>query len=123
MTPADAARVLAIAAALDPRMRAPGPEEAAARAVTWAEALDTDMPGAFAGRAVTAHYAEDSRTIMPADLNRGWRAHRKREAETARTQALLEEQRQHRISSVPMPPALRQQIRAAIGGGVTPDAE
>lgn len=67
MTPQEAAKVLAKAAAYDNRQ----PNEAAALA--WAEALDRDLPLADALRIVGEHYRDERTWIMPADINRRWR--------------------------------------------------
>ena len=68
MTPQEAAKVLAKAAAYDNRQ----PNEAAALA--WAEALNQDMPLADALRIVSEHYRDERAWIMPADINRRWRS-------------------------------------------------
>lgn len=67
MTPQDAAKVLAKAAAYDNRQ----PNEAAALA--WSEALDRDLPLPDALRIVGEHYRDERVWIMPADINRRWR--------------------------------------------------
>lgn len=67
MTPQDAAKVLAKAAAYDNRQ----PNEAAALA--WSEALDRDLPLPDALRIVCEHYRDERVWIMPADINRRWR--------------------------------------------------
>lgn len=68
MTPQEAAKVLAKAAAYDNRQ----PNEAAP--IAWAEALDRDMPLTDALRLVGEHYQDERTWIMPADINRRWRA-------------------------------------------------
>lgn len=77
MTPQEAAKVLAKAAAYDNRQ----PNEAAALA--WAEALNQDMPLADALRIVSEHYRDERAWIMPADINRRWRSLGKARLETA----------------------------------------
>jgi hypothetical protein len=67
MTPQEAAKVLAKAAAYDNRQ----PNEAAVLA--WSEALDRDLPLADALRIVSEHYQDERAWIMPADINRRWR--------------------------------------------------
>lgn len=68
MTPQEAAKVLAKAAAYDNRQ----PNEAAALA--WSEALDRSLPLQDALRIVSEHYRDERAWIMPADINRRWRA-------------------------------------------------
>lgn len=77
MNTTEAAKVLAKAAAYDNRQ----PDQAAALA--WAEALDQDMPLTDALRIVTEHYRDERAWIMPADINRRWRALGKARLETA----------------------------------------
>ncbi len=107
MTPADAARLLAVAGTFDPRLRPPSPEDAEARSLAWAGALDEDMPPEWAQRAVVKHYADTTEAVMPAHVNRAWRAHRRAEAERAATQRALDV-----APGVPMPPEIREQIKA-----------
>lgn len=68
MTPQEAAKVLAKASAYDNRQ----PNEAAALA--WSEALDRNLPLQDALRIVSEHYQDERTWIMPADINRRWRA-------------------------------------------------
>ena len=105
MTPAEAAKVLAIAAAFDGRLRPPSPADAQIRSVVWAEALD-DMPPAWAEKAVVTHYADETASLMPAHLNTAWRRHRKAEAEQRHAYQL-----RAAPDGVPMPP----EVRAALG--------
>lgn len=77
MNPAEATQILAKAAAYDNRQ----PDQAAALA--WAEALDRDLPLADALRIVGEHYRDERAWVMPADLNRRWRALGKARLETA----------------------------------------
>jgi hypothetical protein len=63
MTPADAAELLAYAAAFDNRSTS----EIAARA--WAEALDPRVLLADGRRVVVEHYARTREWIMPSDIN------------------------------------------------------
>lgn len=67
MTPQEASKVLAKAAAYDNRQ----PDQAAALA--WSEALDRDLPLPDALRIVSEHYQDERAWIMPADINRRWR--------------------------------------------------
>lgn len=67
MTPQEASKVLAKAAAYDNRQ----PDQAAALA--WSEALDRDLPLQDALRIVSEHYRDERAWIMPADINRRWR--------------------------------------------------
>lgn len=77
MNPTEAAKVLAKAAAYDNR------QATQAAALAWAEALDPDLPLADALRIVGEHYREERAWVMPADINRRWRALGKARLETA----------------------------------------
>lgn len=63
MTPKEAGKVLAIAAAFDNR------KPTAESAVLWANAL-RDIPFKDASEAVAAHYAESTDWVMPAHIRR-----------------------------------------------------
>lgn len=84
MNHTEAAQVLAKAAAYDNRQ----PDQAAALA--WAEALDHDMPLQDALRIVGEHYRDERAWVMPADINRRWRALGKARIETAERMGLPE---------------------------------
>nr|DAN77653.1 MAG TPA: Loader and inhibitor of phage G40P [Caudoviricetes sp.] len=84
MNPTEATQVLAKAAAYDNRQ----PDQAAALA--WAEALDRDMPLQDALRIVGEHYRDERAWVMPADINRRWRALGKARLETAQRMGLPE---------------------------------
>ena len=84
MNPAEATQVLAKAAAYDNRQ----PDQAAALA--WSEALDRDLPLTDALRIVSEHYRDERAWIMPADINRRWRALGKARLETAERMGLPE---------------------------------
>lgn len=84
MNRTEAAQVLAKAAAFDNRQ----PDQAAALA--WAEALDRDMPLTDALRIVGEHYRDERAWVMPADINRRWRALGKARLETAQRMGLPE---------------------------------
>jgi hypothetical protein len=107
MTPADAARLLAVAGTFDPRLRPPTPEDAEARSLAWAGALDADMSPEWAQRAVVKHYADTTEAVMPAHVNRAWRAHRRAEAEREASRRALDT-----VPGVPMPDEIREQIAA-----------
>ena len=77
MNPTEAAKVLAKAAAYDNR------QANQAAALAWAEALDQNLPLQDALRIVTEHYQDERAWIMPADINRRWRALGKARLETA----------------------------------------
>ena len=77
MNTQEAAKVLAKAAAYDNR------QATQAAALAWAEALDTDLPLADALRIVGEHYRDERNWVMPADINRRWRALGKARLETA----------------------------------------
>lgn len=84
MNTAEAAQVLAKAAAYDNR------QATQAAALAWAEALDRNMPLADALRIVGEHYREERAWVMPADINRRWRALGKARLETAQRMGLPE---------------------------------
>lgn len=84
MNTTEAAQVLAKAAAYDNRQ----PDQAAALA--WAEALDRDLPLQDALRIVGEHYRDERAWVMPADINRRWRALGKARLETAQRMGLPE---------------------------------
>lgn len=84
MTPQEAAKILAKAAAYDNRQ----PNEAAP--IAWAEALDQDLPLADALRIVGEHYQDERTWIMPADINRRWRTLGKTRIREAERQGLPE---------------------------------
>lgn len=68
MTPAEAGRVLALAAAYDNR------QAGQAAALAWAQALDPGITVDDAQAAVVAHYRDSREWVMPADVNRRCRA-------------------------------------------------
>ena len=84
MNPTEAAKVLAKAAAYDNR------QANQAAALAWAEALDQNLPLQDALRIVTEHYRDERAWIMPADINRRWRALGKARLETAERMGLPE---------------------------------
>lgn len=106
MTPADAARVLAVAGTFDARLRPPSPEDADARAMAWAAALSPSMTPEYAQRAVVAHYADRTDAVMPAHLNERWKSYRARELDQEQSRRMLEAP-----PGVPMPP----EVKAALG--------
>ena len=63
MTPADAAEVLALAAAFDNR------SVGEANALAWSAAVDERVSVADAKRIVTEHYARTREWVMPSDVN------------------------------------------------------
>jgi hypothetical protein len=101
----DVVKVLGVAATFDQRLRPPTPQDARARAEAWREALLDAMDPVWAQRAVVAHYATFTETLMPAHLNRAWRAHRENEA----LRKPIE-----RGQGVPMPPEIKRQIMAVL---------
>ena len=107
MTPAEAARILAVATTFDARLTPPSREDAAARALAWSEALAKNMTVDDAIRAVIRHYASQTTAIMPAHVNAAWRD---------RCRAEREEKERASITAVhvgvPMPPEIRAQLKA-----------
>lgn len=110
MTPEEAARVLALSAALDPRLRPPSEPDALMRARAWAAALSPGMTCDWAAKAAIDHYAESADSIMPAHLNAAWRAHRKQVAEMEHSRNALEN-----VTGVPMPEPVREKLRELLG--------
>ena len=105
MTPSEAARLLAVACTYDQRLKPPTAADAQARSAAWAAALHPQMAPEWAEKAIVAHYARSTDTIMPAHLNDAHKAHRDRQRTAAQSLALT------RAIGVPMPP----EVRAALG--------
>lgn len=110
MTPEQAAKVLAVAAAFDARLTPPTREDAAARALVWAQALQEDMTPEWAQQAVVSHYAESTAAVMPANLNSAWRVQRRADAERRHREALLAIP----ADGVPMPDEVRAEWRRLV---------
>ncbi len=72
MTPAEAATLLAMAAAYDGRMRLQNTAEIAIQAQAWAAALDERITFDDGRRLVIDHYAASREVIMPANINEAW---------------------------------------------------
>lgn len=119
MNASEAATVLAVVAVLDGRHKPTGTEEAAQKAKAWALVLDPDLPVESARNLVAQHYSESNSAIMPADLNRSWRALRRQQAESERQRRIIDEIRRAELSAVPMPPEVRERIQKMIGTNVT----
>lgn len=119
MNPSEAAELLAVASALDPRLRPPSAEDAKARAVLWSQTLDDDMPLQAARTMVGWHYKESTDGVMPAHVNRLWRQHRRTRAEAERASIQRKEITDMAAMSVPMPPEIREQLRKALDGTKT----
>lgn len=111
MTPAECAKILAIAATIDPRLRPPSLDDATARAQAWSQVLDYRMPLDWATRAVARHYAESTDSLMPAHLNTVYRAERRAEADR-----LAAEQALTPGEGVPMPEELKARWSALTSG-------
>lgn len=114
MTPQEASRVLAKAAAYDNRQ----PDQAAALA--WSEALDRDLPLQDALRIVAEHYSDERAWIMPADINRRWRTLGKTRIREAERLGLPEAPAEIADNPQAWLTWKRAQIRA-IKAGATPD--
>lgn len=114
MTPADAATVLAVIGVLDGRHKPVSSDEAQQKAKAWALVLDSDMPVHEARNLAAAHYSESSAAVMPADLNRAWRALRKERADAERQRRDLEARRAAELAAVPMPDEVRERLRRMI---------
>lgn len=113
MTPADAAELLALAAAFDNRSTS----EVAARA--WAEALNPNVTLVDGKRIVVEHYARTRDWIMPADINaasRTMRLSRLDRMQTPEPPSSLD------ADDVPAQLAWQRAYRGAIGDGHDEDA-
>lgn len=109
MTPAQAARLLAIACTFDPRLKPPSAEDAQARAAAWSAALHPQMAPEWAEKQVVEHYKARTDPIMPAHLNDAHKAVRDRQRAVEQSKALTA------ATGVPMP----AHVRAALTGGTT----
>ena len=114
MTPQEASKVLAKAAAYDNRQ----PDQSAALA--WSEALDRDLPLPDALRIVSEHYRDERTWIMPADINRRWRTLGKTRLANAERRGLPEAPEDIADDPKAWITWKRAQIRA-IKTGLTPD--
>lgn len=114
MTPSEAATILAVASTLDARLRPVNENDADTKAKAWAITLDTDLPVDVARKLVLNHYKEATTSIMPANLNRAWRDHKRTLNEKQReTERRLEHQKQQALA-VPMPETIREQLKKAL---------
>lgn len=114
MTPQEAGVLLAMAGTLDGRLKPANDEDAKLKIVAWAAVLDPDMPLEAAKTALKRHYADSVKAIMPADLNTAWRAHKRVKAEVEASSRTVGAIEAAAIDAVPMPEAVRQQIRAIL---------
>lgn len=121
MTPAEAAIILSIAATLDPRLKPASAQDAELRAKAWAATLDDDMPVAFGRDAVTGHYAESDRGIMPADVNRAWRTYRREKASSDRQGREMHAIMSAEAMAVPMPEEVRRKLQEVLNKTRIPD--
>lgn len=115
MTPDNAARLLAIAGTLDPRLKPPTAEDAQARSLAWAAALHADMDPAWAQQAIVAHYAHETTSLMPAHLNTAWRTHSRNLRQRAHDLDARRRRAEEQRIAVPMPPEFRERIRSVTG--------
>lgn len=120
MNPSEAAELLAVASALDPRLRPPTAEDAKARAVLWSQTLDVDMPLQAARTMVGWHYRESTDGVMPAHVNRLWRQHKRSKADAERLAIQQKQSSDAAALSVPMPSEVRDQMRKALNSTKTP---
>lgn len=112
MTPEEAAKMLAFAATLDPRLRPPSEADALARSQTWAMTMDSDMPVGPAIRIITDHYRESTTCIMPADINKAWRIQRREDKQQQAAIERAQQQAREEAAAVPMPEEFRVRIAA-----------
>ena len=122
MNPFEAATVLAVAATLDNRLNPPSVEDSQIRAKAWAATLDPDLPVDVARRLVTAHYRERTEAVMPAHLNKAWRAERKRLSDEQHSMSLMYEIAEASQVAVPMPAEIKAMIER-IGYGKRDNAD
>lgn len=120
MNPSEAAEFLAVASALDPRLRPPTAEDAKARAILWSQTLDEDLPLQAARTMVGWHYKESTDGIMPAHVNRLWRQHRQSKGDAERLAIIKKQATEAAAMSVPMPDEMREQMRKTLHGTRTP---
>lgn len=120
MNPSEAAELLAVASAIDPRLRPPSTEDAKARSVLWSQTLDTDLPFTIARMMIGAHYRESTDGVMPAHINRLWRAHRRSEAEAQRTAIEQRQSTEAAAKGVPMPSEVKKQLLKTLKTTKTP---
>lgn len=112
MNPTEAATVLAVAGAYDSRLTPPSADDAKMRSLAWSSALDSDMPVDWARQSVTRHYAESTKSIMPADLNTAWRKERIARLDADREARRNLEIEEAKRNAVPMPDDIRLKIEA-----------
>lgn len=120
MNPSEAAELLAVASALDPRLRPPTAEDAKARAVLWSQTLDDDLPLQAARTMVGWHYRDSTDGVMPAHLNRLWRQHKQSKGDAERLAIIQKQATEAAAMSVPMPEEVREQMRQALHATKTP---
>jgi hypothetical protein len=63
---------------------------------------------------VAEHYRESTEGLMPAHLNRLWRAHKKQQSSHQREESLRRAITEAEAMAVPMPESIRQQIRSVM---------
>lgn len=113
LTAKQVAEVLALACTFDPRLKPPSAEDARARAHTWAAALRTDMDPEWAQKAVVAHYATNDKVLLPVHLNEAWDRYVVHRAAQERIERDRRARREAEITSVPMPPDVREALNNA----------
>lgn len=104
MTPAEVSALLLAVRAVDDRIA-----DDDARVAAWSAILDDRVTLEHARQAVVAHYRQQTRVIMPADVNAHAKALRDREHEQQQRMALTSG------DGVPMPPEIRQRLDAMLG--------
>lgn len=113
----DVLKVLGVGSLIDARLGAKTDDDKIGKAAAWAEALDNDMPVAWACRAIARHYAESVATCMPADLNKAWRIEAREARRKQREEELREIQQAEKANAVPMPDYVRQQLKELMTKG------
>lgn len=107
MTPEQAGQVLAVAAALDPRLRPPSQDDAILRARAWASVIHPWIDATAGQWAVRKHYATSSDSVMPVHVNRICSAARQDKDMRLPIEAAVAA----RENSVPMPDEFKEAIR------------
>lgn len=110
MNPSEAGKVLAVAALYDARIRPADVDQAAMKAVLWAEALAPDMSAKWAQKAVAHFYKDQTDVLMPAHLNTAWKAHKRAESDRQASERQRQEIEAAEQAAVPMPDDVKRML-------------
>ena len=83
--------LLAMASTYDAKLNAPTDEERLNKARAWAMAIDNDLSFDVAKQIIIDYYSEHKALLMPADINKAWRARRAVENSKRRHAELMAE--------------------------------